>query len=75
MSEKPKIETFVTRTSEVFATGSGISISATPWGNHEGLSYIINDDKGGMRTAASMRWGGGGELDVMLAALSMARAV
>lgn len=72
MSEKPKIETFVTRTSEVFATGSGISISATPWGNHEGLSYIINDDKGGMRTAASMRWE---ELDVMLAALSMARAV
>ena len=68
-----KLETFKTKTTEIFVTGNGVAVTVNPWSNHEGANFMIHSRDAGMaiRCAGSFRWE---ELDVLLVALNAARA-
>lgn len=73
-NEPVRIESMRTQVSEVFMEGGGINVSVYTWGNLEGCSFIVHGDGGQMplRLAGSFRWE---ELDLFLAALTVARSV
>ncbi len=68
-----KLESFKAPTTEVFVTGNGVSVTANPWANCEGLSVMIHSEGEGLpiRAAFSLRWE---ELDVLMVALTAARS-
>lgn len=68
-----KLETFTSETKEIFVSGNGLSVTANPWANHEGLSVMLHSEGKDMpiRAAFSLRWE---ELDALMVALSAARA-
>lgn len=68
-----KLETFKQQTTEVFIEGNGITVSAYPWGNLEGASFLVHGKGEGLplRFAASLRWE---EMDVLLVALNAVRS-
>lgn len=68
-----KLESFKAPTTEVFVTGNGVSVTANPWANHEGLSVMIHSEGAGLpiRAAFSLRWE---ELDVLMVAMTAARS-
>ncbi|MDP1543173.1 MAG: hypothetical protein Q8L99_08490 [Polycyclovorans sp.] len=68
-----KLETHISQTTEVFVTGDGISVTANPWANHEGLSVMIHGEGKHMpiRAAFSLRWE---EMDALIVAMTAARA-
>jgi hypothetical protein len=66
-----KLEAFKSQTTEVFVDGHGVTVTANPWANHEGLSYMVHGKDAAIKTAASLRWE---ELDVLMVALTAARS-
>ena len=65
------LETFKSQTTEVFVDGNDISVTANPWANLEGLSFIVHGKNRAIYFAGALRWE---ELDVLLVALNAARA-
>ncbi len=65
-----KLESLSTVTKEVYVDGNGITVTATPWGNLEGVSVMVHGDNLALRMAGAFRWE---ELDVLLVALAAAR--
>lgn len=67
-----KLETHITQTAEVFVTGDGVTVTANPWANHEGVSVMIHGEGKHMpiRAAFSLRWE---ELDALMVAMTAAR--
>lgn len=68
-----KLETFIAETKEVFVEGKGLSVSAYPWANLEGVSVLLHSEGKDMpiRAAFSLRWE---ELDALMVALAAVRA-
>ena len=68
-----KLESFKAQTTEVFVAGNGVSVTATPWANCEGISVMIHGEGDGLpiRAAFSLRWE---ELDALLVAVTAARS-
>ena len=67
-----KLETIVTKTTEVFIEGDNVSVTVNPWANCEGVSFMLHGKDAAIRLAASLRWE---ELDILLVALQAARAM
>lgn len=68
-----KLETFVTKSKEVFVESGDIQVTVNTWSNHEGASLMVHG-KGPelpLRMAGAFRWE---EIDVILVALTAARA-
>lgn len=67
------LEAMKSTTTEIFVTGNGVSVTANPWANCEGLSVMIHSEGAGLpiRAAFSLRWE---ELDVLNVALAAARS-
>ena len=67
-----KLEALKASTTEIFVTGNGVSVTANPWANQEGLNVMIHGDGASLpiRAAFSLRWE---ELDVLNVALAAAR--
>lgn len=70
--QSPKLQTFTSLTKETYAAGNGITVTVSHWANCEGCNLMIhgNDEKT-LRMAGAFRWE---ELDILLAALAVARA-
>jgi len=67
------LSTFRTPATETFVKGSGVNVTVTTWGNHEGMSLMVhgNGAELPLRMAGAFRWE---ELDVILVALTAARS-
>ena len=68
-----KLESFKAQTTEVFVAGNGVSVTANPWANCEGISVMIHSAGEGLsiRAAFALSWE---ELDVLNVALAAARS-
>ncbi len=66
-----KLETMTTNTKEIYVDGCGITVTATPWGNLEGVSVMVHGKDLALRMAGAFRWE---ELDVLMVALTAARS-
>jgi hypothetical protein len=66
-----KLDTFKTTTTEIFVEGHGVTVTANPWSNCEGVSFMLHGKDGAIRLAGTLRWE---ELDVLMVALTAARA-
>ncbi len=68
-----KLETFTSQTKETYATGQGISVTVSHWANCEGVNLMVHGrgEQMPLRMAGAFRWE---ELDILLAALAVARA-
>lgn len=68
-----KLETFTAATKEIFVEGNGLSVSAYPWANCEGVSVLLHSEGEDMpiRASFSLRWE---ELDALMVALAAVRA-
>lgn len=68
-----ELRTIKQETTETFVEGNGISVSINSWSNHEGASVLIHGQGAEMplRMAGAFRWE---EIDVLIAALSIARS-
>lgn len=68
-----KLEAFTSQTKETYASGQGISVTVSHWANGEGCNLMVHGsgDQMPLRMAGAFRWE---ELDILLAALALARA-
>ena len=66
-----KLETFRSATTEVFVSGSDVSVTCNPWANLEGVSVMIHGKDLAQRAAFALRWE---ELDVLMVAITAARS-
>ena len=68
-----KLETLKNPTTETFITNDdgSFSVTVTGWSNIEGANVMVTDRNLSVRLAAAMRWE---EIDLLIAALSVARA-
>lgn len=67
------ISTFKQQTTEIFVEGNGVTVTVNPWGNLEGLNFMVFDDKSkgaGIRCCGSFTWE---ESDILVMALTAAR--
>lgn len=66
-----KLSAIKTPTTEVYLENENIQVTATSWGNHEGVNVMVTCGKdAAVRTAFAMRWE---EADMLVAVLSVAR--
>ena len=65
-----KLETFRSPTTEIFLEADGISVTANPWANGEGINFMLHGKDAAIRVAGSLRWE---ELDALLITLTAAR--
>lgn len=68
------LEAFKSETTEVFVEGHGVTVTVNPWHNLEGANVMMHGagDQGlALRAAFAARWE---EIDVLLVALTAARA-
>lgn len=69
-----KLEAFTAPTTETFVEGHGVTVTVNPWHNLEGANVMIHGSGDGglaLRAAFAARWE---EIDVLLVALTAARA-
>lgn len=68
-----KLETFTSPSKETYATGQGITVTVSHWSNCEGCNLMVHGkgEQMPLRMAGAFRWE---ELDILIAALAVARA-
>ena len=67
-----KLETEAREVKEIYMDHGDFNVTVTTWSNHEGASMMVHGKDLQLRFAGAFRWD---EIDVMIAALSTARAV
>ena len=66
-----KLEAIKTPTTEIFISGTDVSVTVTAWGNCEGANVMVCAKDCSVKFAASLRLE---EADMLIAALAVARA-